>query len=66
MNELIEEVAGAFRPERSSGDSTLPAWHDLDEAGRREAFELAVSLRTLRPRSSRRPITTVAPCWGRS
>lgn len=47
MNELIEEVAGAFRPERSSGDSTLPAWHDLDEAGRQEAFELAMSLRTL-------------------
>lgn len=46
-DELIEEVAGAFRPARASGDSTLPAWHDLDEAGRRQAFELALSLRTL-------------------
>jgi len=48
MNDaLIEEVAGAYRPERVSGDRTLPAWHDLDPDGRQKAFELALGLRTL-------------------
>ncbi|MFO0728183.1 MAG: hypothetical protein U1E65_30660 [Myxococcota bacterium] len=46
-DELIEEVAGAFRPRRASGDTTLPAWHDLDAAGRERAFALAVGLRKL-------------------
>jgi len=48
MNEeLIEEVAGAYRPDRVSGDRTLPAWHDLAPKERERAFELAMSLRTL-------------------
>jgi hypothetical protein len=46
-DELVEEVAGAYRPLRANGDRTSPAWHDLDEAGRAEAFEVAVGLRTL-------------------
>lgn len=44
---LIEQVAGAWRPE---GDDELhyhKAWHDLDAAGRAEAYELAVRLRPL-------------------
>ena len=44
---LIEEVAGAHRPSRPSGDRSLPAWHDLDDEGRREAFELALRLRDM-------------------
>lgn len=46
--ELIEQVASAWRPEGVDGGTrSLPAWHDLDEAGRTEAFELARRLRTL-------------------
>lgn len=44
---LIEQVAGAWRPE---GDDELhyhKAWHDLDAAGRARAFELARALRPL-------------------
>jgi hypothetical protein len=46
--ELIEQVAGAWRPDRLDGGvGSLPAWHDLDEASRIEAFELAQTLRTM-------------------
>lgn len=44
---LIEQVAGAWRPE---GDDELhyhKAWHDLDAAGRARAFELSRALRPL-------------------
>jgi hypothetical protein len=40
--ELIEAAAGAWRPRRPDGSlGPHPAWADLDEAGRREAFEAA-------------------------
>jgi hypothetical protein len=39
---LIERAASAWRPRRPGGGvGSHPAWHDLDEAGRREAFEAA-------------------------
>jgi hypothetical protein len=39
---LIEAAAGAWRPRRPDGSlGPHPAWADLDEAGRREAFEAA-------------------------
>lgn len=44
---LLEEVTTAWR---SGGDAGLryhPAWHDLDEEGRREAFERTALLRQL-------------------
>ena len=44
---LIEQVAGAWRPE---GDGALhyhKAWHDLDAAGRAKAYELSRALRPL-------------------
>ena len=44
---LIEETAGAFRPVRSGRVGSLPAWHDLDEAGRRAAHERAAVLRRM-------------------
>jgi hypothetical protein len=45
---LIEQVAAAWRSQAPDGTiRSLPAWHDLDEAGRLEAFELAQHLRTL-------------------
>ena len=42
---LIEEVAGAFRPRDPRQVGTLPAWHDLSATGREEAFELSVRMR---------------------
>jgi hypothetical protein len=39
---LIERVVSAWRPRgRDLAASTHPAWHDLDDAARREAFEAA-------------------------
>ncbi|MBA2541448.1 MAG: hypothetical protein H0V17_17535 [Deltaproteobacteria bacterium] len=46
-DELIEQVAGAYRPRARDELRYHPAWHDLDEAGRERAYELARSLRTL-------------------
>lgn len=45
--ELIEEVAGAHRPASRDVLRYHPAWHDLDDAGRVRAFELAKAMRTL-------------------
>jgi hypothetical protein len=46
--DLVEEAAGAFRARGSHGEVlSLPAWHDLDEAGRLEAFALASRLRAM-------------------
>jgi hypothetical protein len=45
---LIEAVAGAWRPRDPRGGLRAhPAWHDLDEAGRAEAFEVARRARVL-------------------
>ncbi|MGC4000025.1 MAG: hypothetical protein QM767_22350 [Anaeromyxobacter sp.] len=39
---LVEKAASAWRPRRPGGGvGSHPAWHDLDEAGRREAFDVA-------------------------
>ena len=44
----IETAASAWRPRRPGGGvGSHPAWHDLDEAGRREAFEAAQQSRQL-------------------
>jgi hypothetical protein len=45
---LVEAVAGAWRPRDPLGGLRAhPAWHDLDGAGREEAFELARRTRAL-------------------
>ncbi len=45
---LVEQCAGAFRDRDPHGRViSHPAWHDLDDAGRIEAFELARGLRAL-------------------
>jgi len=45
---LIEQVAGAFRPRDAFGElHGHPAFYDLDEAGRAEAFEVARRLRAM-------------------
>lgn len=47
-NALVEQAAAAWRPTAIDGAIRAhPAWHDLDEAGRREAFTLATATRTL-------------------
>jgi hypothetical protein len=45
---LVEAAAGAWRPRRPGGGvGSHPAWHDLDAAGRDEAFRAAVLSRRL-------------------
>jgi hypothetical protein len=45
---LVEATAGAWRPRRPGGGvGSHPAWHDLDAAGREEAFLAARSARRL-------------------
>lgn len=46
-DELIEQVAGAHRPPSRDQLRYHPAWHDLDEAGRVRAYEVARSLRAM-------------------
>jgi hypothetical protein len=46
--ELVEQAAAAWRPRAIDGTIRAhPAWHDLDLAGRREAFLLASATRKL-------------------
>jgi hypothetical protein len=44
---LIEQVAGAHRPIPRDELRYHPAFHDLGEAGRLRAFELALALRPI-------------------
>lgn len=45
---LIEAAASAFRAQNAHGEIlSNPAWEDLDEEGRKEAFDLAQKLRQL-------------------
>ena len=44
---LLEEVTTAWRAGGATGLTFHPAWHDLDEEGRREAFERTALLRAL-------------------
>jgi len=46
-DDLIEQVAGAARPRPREELRYHEAWHDLDDAGRVRAFELAKALRTV-------------------
>jgi hypothetical protein len=42
---LIEQVAGAYRPRAREELRYHPAWHDLDEAGRVRAYDVARAMR---------------------
>jgi hypothetical protein len=45
---LVEQAAGAYRARDPHGRIVAsPAWYDLDEAGRLEAFEVAVRTRAM-------------------
>jgi hypothetical protein len=43
---LLDSVTTAWRPrDPSGGVRAHPAWHDLDEAGRLEAYDITCALR---------------------
>ena len=45
---LLEQVVSAWRPRTRGGDlRSHPAWHDLDDSGRNEAFRETVRQRAL-------------------
>lgn len=57
---LIEAVAGAWRPDDRRTVRAHPAWHDLDDAGRLEAFDAAIELRAIEAALDPDGITTTA------
>ena len=45
---LLEQVTSAHRERHVDGTiASHPAWHDLDDAGRTEAFEATLTLRKM-------------------
>lgn len=45
---LLEQVTAAHRERHADGTiRSHPAWHDLDDAGKNEAFEATVELRKM-------------------
>lgn len=59
-DELIEQVAGAYRPSSRDELRYHPAWHDLDEAGRVAAYERARRLRVLEAALDPEQLSTTA------
>ncbi len=58
---LIEQAASAWRPRgRDGAIRPLPEWHDLDEAGRRAAFETASAARALEAALDARGLSSTA------
>jgi len=58
---LLEQVTSAHRPtDRDGGVRAHPAWHDLDEDGRREAFAATLRLRRLEGALHPQGLTTTA------
>ena len=58
---LMEAVVGAFRARSTQGDLRQhPAWFDLDAAGREEAFEVALTQRTLEAALDPQGLSTTA------
>ena len=58
---LLEQVLGAWRPRTAGGGPrSHPAWHDLDEGGRRQAFDEATRLRKMESALDARGLSTSA------
>lgn len=58
---LLEQVTSAWRPrDRDGGARAHPAWHDLDEAGRVEAFSATVTLRRMEAALDPQGLTTTS------
>ena len=59
--ELVAAVTSAHRPRTVDGAARAhPAWHDLDEAGRREAFEGALAQRAIEAALDEEGLSTTA------
>lgn len=58
--ELIEQVAGAYRPPSRDELRYHPAWHDLDDAGREQAYERARGLRVMEAALDPQGLSTTA------
>lgn len=60
---LIEQAAGAYRSVAPDGTlRAAPAWHDLDDEGRREAAALALAMRRLEAALDPGGLSTTARC----
>jgi hypothetical protein len=58
---LVEQTASAWRPrDRNGGVRAHPAWYDLDDTGRREAFEAAAAIRWIEASLDREGLTSTA------
>ena len=58
---LVEHAAGAYRGRDAHGRILAhPAWHDLDDAGRAEAFAVAERLRVLEAALDPQGLSTTA------
>jgi hypothetical protein len=58
---LLEQVTSAHRRRRPDGSiGSHPAWHDLNEHGRREAFEQTVLQRKLEAAMDAEGLSTMA------
>ena len=58
---LIEAVTSAWRPRDQHGRiEDHPAWHDLDESSRQEAFEATLAARALEAALDPRGLTATA------
>ena len=59
--ELIEQVVSAWRPRDAEGGvRSLPAWYDLAEKDRVEAYEAGVRQRALEAATDPRGLSTTA------
>ena len=57
----LDGVTTAWRPRAPGGAARAhPAWHDLDETGRREAFEVTRALRSAEAALDPRGLSTTA------
>jgi hypothetical protein len=59
-DELIEQVAGAYRPPSRDELRYHPSWHDLDDAGREAAYERARHLRLMEAALDPQGLSTTA------
>lgn len=58
---LVEQAASAWRPrDRDGGVRAHPAWYDLDDTGRREAFEAAAENRWIEASLDREGLSSTA------
>ena len=58
---LVEQAASAWRPrDRGGSVRAHPAWYDLDDTGRREAFEAAAGIRWIEASLDREALSSTA------